>query len=525
MRRLARRLGLVALLAGVLLLATAAVVAADTGNDGVASPPSGIQHGNQPLDFEKYPTSAYQFTIEGGRTIDGLSTLEALAGGSMGDLSSLAAEIGMTFIAMIGAATTSLLEWTFSADLIQQTLGQVGGGVQALKSGFYEELLPTVIVLVAAWAGYQAIVQKRVHAARESVLWAVFAVIAGSVYMAVPAQIVDAADGFTTALSKVLLGGIALGDPQIIGRSGDARISQGDPTDAELREAADRWHLIFVRDPYYLVEFGNLTEGQRFGPELLAKNAGQPSNFDADFGANASTTAHDWYQGRHGFERLGWVLLALVVVLTAGLMLLLNVATVFIAALGVVFLAIAGPIALVVGPLPWKGRDVLERWFWAFLAALAVKVVVGAELGIVLVLSGVAAHASQWVLAVLWEGALLWLALRYRKPFVEVFTTVLHPRRYVEQQQWYQDVTARGHEWLESMRGSDAPPVTEPPAAGPAPGPASEPAAAAPPASEPPAAAAAKAETVTTAQQAQAAARTAASAAVGSPDGGAVAKP
>src|SRR5262249_7604536 len=173
--------------------------------------------------------------------------------------------------------------------------------------------------------------------------------------------------------------------------------------------------------------FGDVNTGQRYGEELLAKWAGQPSNFDADF-KNAPQSAQDWYGGSRGGDRFAIVAVALVVAVMASILFLLIAGAVGVAPVRLLILLMVAPLFLLVGVHPGTGRRLLVRWAELAAAALLIRVLCAALLALVMVLSGLIAEIPNWGVAAALEVALVVTAFIYRKPFLRGFGQVATPR-------------------------------------------------------------------------------------------------
>jgi hypothetical protein len=435
------RRALVAVLAVSVLLGTAADgVQADSptpapqpgpapqGIDGLLPPPPGIQHGNQPTLPERYPALAY-----GSFNVDGLSTVGNGLTDPIGTSASVFANwwagVLMLVVALVAMLTSRLLEWIFTFDISGPAGGPLTGVVHNLGDQVYVPLLALALLLLAIWLAWQLLARRRTLHGLQGVGWALAALVLGGLYISAPAQVLGAVDGFTTAVSRQVLAAIGTGDPAMSARAGDPSFSQGDATDAELRMFADRYWRTFVFTPWSVAALGDAGSGQRYGEELLAKQAEQPSNFDADF-KGAPQQAQTWYSGRFGGSRLVIVLAALVVVVLASVLYLVIAGTVVVAQLALVMLLMLAPLFLLVGIQPGTGRRMLIRWAELAAGALMLRILSAAFAAVLLVLSGMINQIASvnWLVASGLQVALVVAAFVYRKPFLRIFGQVASPR-------------------------------------------------------------------------------------------------
>ncbi|HKA51219.1 MAG TPA: type IV secretion system protein [Candidatus Dormibacteraeota bacterium] len=455
MRRWGGRVLLGVLLAALLLLGSSGVMAADSaspptpaaqGIDGLVPPPPNIQQGNQPTLAERYPTTAYTpFTVSVGGSLRDALTNPVQSSANV--MFTVWAGTEMEVLLIVAVLTSRLLEWTFSVDVIGAAGGPLTQVVQTLADQVYRPLLETALVLGGLWLVWHLLIRRRTMYSFQGVAWALVAMIAAGVYFAAPVGIMSAANNFSAAASREMLSAIGTGDPKMAGRSSDPSFSQGDGSDAELRIFVDRYWRTYVFKPWSVAAFGDVNTGQRYGEELLAKWAGQPNNFDADF-KNAPQSAQDWYGGSRGGDRFAIVAVALVVAVMASILFLLIAGAVVVAQFGLLILLMVAPLFLLVGVHPGTGRRLLVRWAELAAAALLIRVLSAALLALVLVLSGLIAQIPNWGVAAALEVALVITAFIYRKPFLRVFGQVATPRLDFLSDQRAATTVASGTSWV-----------------------------------------------------------------------------
>jgi len=416
------------------------------GIDGLVPPPPNIQQGNQPTLAERYPTTAYTpFTVSVGGSLRDALTNPVQSSANV--MFTVWAGTEMEVLLIVAVLTSRLLEWTFSVDVIGAAGGPLTQVVQTLADQVYRPLLETALVLGGLWLVWHLLIRRRTMYSFQGVAWALVAMIAAGVYFAAPVGIMSAANNFSAAASREMLSAIGTGDPKMAGRSSDPSFSQGDGSDAELRIFVDRYWRTYVFKPWSVAAFGDVNTGQRYGEELLAKWAGQPNNFDADF-KNAPQSAQDWYGGSRGGDRFAIVAVALVVAVMASILFLLIAGAVVVAQFGLLILLMVAPLFLLVGVHPGTGRRLLVRWAELAAAALLIRVLSAALLALVLVLSGLIAQIPNWGVAAALEVALVITAFIYRKPFLRVFGQVATPRLDFLSDQRAATTVASGTSWV-----------------------------------------------------------------------------
>jgi hypothetical protein len=444
-RWLGRRL-LGCLVAGTLLLASMSLARAastpapqpgppppEQGIESLVPPPPHIQQGNQPTLAERYSVQAYvPFPISPGDAV-GQAVFD-VPEETANLLCNAWAGMVMTLLLVLGILTGRLVEWTFSMDVVSGADGPLTSVVRALADQVYAPLLTTVLALVGVWLMWQLLVRRRTLVGLQGAAWALTALVAAGVYFAAPVEVMSGVNEATAGLSQDVLGAISSGDPAMASRASDPSFAQGDAGDAELRMFVDRYWRTFVFTPWSVAALGDVSTGQRFGEELLAKYGGGSSSFDSDFQANASQSAREWYGGsKSGTWRLAIVSIALLVAMLASLLFLLVAGVVVVAQLALLALLMAAPLFLLVGVHPGVGRRLLVRWAEMVAGVLLLRVLSAAFLAVILVLSSLVTTVATsslagWGVGAALQVALLIAAFVYRKPFLRVFGQVAHPR-------------------------------------------------------------------------------------------------
>ena len=428
------RLLLAAMLAGWLLVGTVGVSADSTpanaapaqGIDGLVPAPQGMQQGNEPTLAEKYPTTAYTpFNISIGGSIVG--ALRNPVEESANVLLTVWASTEMQMLLVVSTLTSRLLQWTFTVDIVSGAGGPLTQVVQTMADQIYKPLLELALILTGLWLVWNLLVRRRTTQGLSGVAWVVAAMVVAGIYFAAPVPVMSTANGATAALSRAILATIATGDPQMASRASNPVYAQGDASDAELRAFVDRYWRTFVFKPWAVAALGSVDAGQKYGDELLAKWAGQPSNFDQDF-QKAPQSAQDWFNGNRGGDRFAIVTLALVVAVLASVLLLLVAGAIVVAQFALLVLLMVAPLFLLLGVHPGVGRRMLTRWVELAASALLTRVLCAALLAVLLVISGLIAQLANWGVAAALEIALLVTAFIYRKPFMRVFAQVVRPR-------------------------------------------------------------------------------------------------
>ena len=424
--------------AGGLLLGSLAASAADppgssaaaqTGIDGLVPPPPDLQQGNRPTLAERYPATAYvPFHVDTGSAI--VNGFLDPAVGTTNVLFNMWAGEVMAVLLVVAVLASRLLEWTFSIDVITGAGTPLASVVHALAQQVYAPLLGVAVTLVGIWLTWHLLLRQRTMHGLQGGVWAIAAVVAAGAYFSAPVQVMSGLNGFTADLARSVLGAVSTADPRMVSRGADPSLSQGDPADAELRVFVDRYWRTFVFTPWSVAALGDVQSGQRYGEELLAKQAGQPSTFDDDI-RNAPQSTQDWYAGKQGGQRLAIVTLALAVVIVASLLFLFIAGAVVIAQMGLLVLLMLAPLFLLVGIQPGMGRRLLVRWGELVAGALLLRILSSAFLAVLVVLSGIVTDvgaAAGWAVAAALQLALVVTGIVYRKPFLRVFGQVASPR-------------------------------------------------------------------------------------------------
>ncbi len=404
---------------------------AGMGIDGLVQPPP-IQHGNQPLLYERYPAGDYTPLHQDAVSL-AKSTLAALlgfdnpAGLALNVSLNDAASLCMDLVLLIGVATTRLLAWSLKVDLLASADGPLNAVVGGFAQGLYQPLVPLLLMLVCGWLIWTWLLRRRTMRGFVGIGWVFLAMTLSAIYFANPAGVLDQASGFTSAISGTVLGAVGGADAQVA-RHGDPTIAQGSAEDAELRLFSDRFWTTFVYQPWTDAQFGHFdpkgASGKPLGIELLeARASGDSSAFDQDM-SQQPKEVQNWYQGSAGGARLVVALATLLVAASTGVV-FMAAAVARLAAM-VVFLAalMSLPLVLLLALHPTVGRKLLLRWVELAVGALWRQVIYSLFIAVMVVMVGVAsaaAAAGGWGLVAFCQVAGMAGVLIFRKPLLALF--------------------------------------------------------------------------------------------------------
>lgn len=348
----------------------------------------------------------------------------------------------------IASAVAVLVQWAFTVDLTGPLHQAVADLVGVLRQALYTPLLGAVVLLAGAYALWHGLVRHRGTLAAQGLAWSVAALVVGAVFLAQPGPVVQEAASTTVGLSRAVLAGVAgldtRKDPQFFG---------GDPADAELRAATDRFWRVFIHRPWLVAELGDPALGATYGERLLgaktltaeetrrarAAPAEARALREAKHAAyrtlrtelrSRHPDAYAWFSGRRATERVGIAAFTLLTVGGLGGLLGLLAGAVIVVQLAFLLLVVAAPAFLLLAVHPGAGRVLAVRWAELLVATLIKRVLYAALLAVLLVLGGVLLELSArlgWGAAATLQILLLAAAVLYRRHFRELLSTVSPP--------------------------------------------------------------------------------------------------
>nr|MDQ6920436.1 hypothetical protein [Candidatus Dormibacteraeota bacterium] len=402
---------------------------ANMGADSLVKTPD-IRHGNQPLLYERYAGLDYTpLNVDLGSAA--ISFVQNQEGEAANWQANEMATVGTGFLVLGGKILVSLMEWAFSLDLVTAAGSPLTAVVNALHHQFYDQFIGVAIIGLGIFLLY-VIVAGRVLRAVVAIVWAALALTLAAILMEDPLGYASAGNDFTNQASQMALGAISSVDANGINR--DATTAAGPGQDAQVRIFADRVWRLWVYQPWTILEFGELDptvpgSQNKLAAELLDKKSGRSSSFDADF-QRMPQEVKDWYNGDRGGDRLVAAAIALLGLLGAFVFMLALCLSIFAFALGAEALWMLLPGIALVWPIPGFGRNLAIRWFQLLIGCYVGRILLSVYLGIVMILDGVLsgfATSAGWLIAVILQLALLWLAFQHRHTFLHLGRKVIQP--------------------------------------------------------------------------------------------------
>jgi hypothetical protein len=413
----------------------------EAAGDGTASLLRGpdLRGANQPTLYEKYGTAGYSLDKD-------------LGWRDFGDeLGNTAASVLWGITTSIADASIKMFQWSYSLDLFGMTSGAITDVTGALSRVLYQPFVIPMVLLAGLWLAWNALLKKRATTAAESSVWVVFALAAAVVFLAQPARVVGGLSGATTGLSRTILGAVAGLDPKTGPADGVTTHGSygGDPTNAELRAAADRMWRTYVYAPWTVLEFGSTEKGTRWGERLLdakaltpeeteaiknnpekaeaisQKNKGEYDVVRAEIKKDPQANAY--FNGKRPGQRIAVAGLALAaVILSGGLIAALALATLF-AQLALILLTMLAPVFLLAAVHPGAGRVIATRWANLIVYTAVKRVAYAVLLSVILVMNGALIDQGSklgWMVAMFLSIALSGALLFYRKAFLSIIERI-----------------------------------------------------------------------------------------------------
>lgn len=414
---------------------------------------------NEPTLLERYGAQGFSAGVEPVTGEPTGAALNAVAAGLFG------------VATWVAQAVIAAVQWVFTIDLFAFMGDAVSTMVDALAGLVYAPFAQAAVVLAGLWLVWHGMVRRRATMAAEGTVWTVLALVAAGVFFTNPAALLDGANHLSTGLSRAVLAGVSVADPQTGPEDGVATVGtfDGHPADTQLRVAGDRFWRVFVYEPWLVLQFGDADAGAEYGERLLATRtitaeehdavAGDPDELTAlgeDKRADAATLREDilrderlaaWYSGRRPVERTGVASLALIGVLLGGVLLAVVAAAILLAQIALLLLVVLAPLALLAGIHPGAGRVIAVRWAELAIGVLLRRVALGALLGVILVVNGVlldATHPLGWFVVVSLQALVVGAAIVYRRAFSRLFAPTTVPHLDPERMRRARD-TLQGH--------------------------------------------------------------------------------
>ncbi|WP_420157695.1 type IV secretion system protein [Nocardiopsis sp. CNT-189] len=429
---------------------------AGTGSDGLLVPPEsqsavvGSPDGLPPdaSIYGQYGTAGQQWHVIRESCVDKMSaSAVATLSNSVWDLSKT---INQSTVTVYQAATSNGLLASFN-DLVVSTITQ-------LRSGIWEPLLPTVIILGAVWLGWYGLIRKRLTLTIESTVWMVLATALGLWIMVNPGNVLSLAGGIVNsgtqlinnAVAKISYSGGTTACP-----AGAESVEQADwesDSDFAVRKNSDMLWSSLVCQPWVAGVFGSGTAGddaaEYYAVDLLAAQGisrteqQQINDGDVDpaelveekqaqyeeiaSGMERTYPAqYPLFSGDQQGQRLGVSFLALFAAVFAGGLILAGSVALIVLKIGFMLLLLLAPVFLLIGVHPGYGRTVLLRWVEMLFGLLLKQIFIVLLIALLVMCYGMVMSTSLgWGLQMILMALFTLALFIYRKPFAHLFASV-----------------------------------------------------------------------------------------------------
>src|SRR5690606_7123713 len=252
--------------------------AAGSGADGLLVPPrsqaaiDGSPDGLPPdaSIYGQYGTAGQQWHTIRESCVDKLSS------SAVATLSNTAWDLSKT----INQSTITVYQAATSDGLLDSFNRLVESAVAELRSGIWEPLLPTVIILGAVWLGWYGLVRKRLTLTIESTVWMVLATALGLWIMVNPGNVLSLAGGIVNSGTQLINNAVAkisYSAGMTVCPAGADPVGQAEwesDSDFAVRKNSDMLWSSLVCQPWVAGVFGSGTAGddaaEYYAVDLLA---------------------------------------------------------------------------------------------------------------------------------------------------------------------------------------------------------------------------------------------------------------
>src|SRR5699024_428195 len=163
----------------------------------------------------------------------------------------------------INQSTITVYQAATSDGLLSSFNEMVENVVVALREGIWRPLIPTIVILGAAWLGWYGLVRKRMTLTLESSVWMVAATTLGFWILLQPAAVMGLASSLvnsgtqlvTSTVGQIPYGGGSGACPA--GAQAPERASWESELDFQVRRNADMLWSSLVCQPWVAGQFGN----------------------------------------------------------------------------------------------------------------------------------------------------------------------------------------------------------------------------------------------------------------------------
>lgn len=411
--------------------------------------------------YEWYGMSGLNWTMWRGSGIGPTADVQPDCLGIGTWMTTMPANMAFWLVKSITGFLLTIFAWCTDPNLITTFFTPINDLVTGMRSSLFIAFLPVIIVGGALWLLWTGMVKTRTKDSIQGSVWIVSAAGVSLAFLASPMLFMNLGNDVITQGTNLFMTATTSGMYNNASNSQDMCKRTDDGSEAASKSTVCNLWKTFAYVPWAAGEFGspagqpipNPTDqstpgwssvkgGMRF-PQIddLALRQLDAQVLDHDQMRNPVQGLKDdataWkvaaqavaqtqpqyfstWSGRSGGARIGTALLALLAVLTGGLLVLVVAGYLLVLKVGFLLLVVTAPIFLLIGIHPGFGRRIAMRWLEALLGtvlkALVVSFLLAALMGIY---SMVLANDNlPWLAKVMFITAFGLAAVMYRKRLV-----------------------------------------------------------------------------------------------------------
>lgn len=386
-------------------------------NDMVQGPE--LQESDRPTVAERYDITSYRYPFHGDAV-----GLGSRADEGVDQMLNAVASFVLSIAAWLARSASAVMQWAFDPAMTAWLLDGVEAVFTALASTVYGQIIGAVVFLGVVWVAWQGIVRRSVTGATGGLVWMVFLIAVGVLFIDNPRWFVETPHEAATTVSAELFGSVAsVGAGGSGGYHGDRPPTFSGPASVDAqRRVQDQLWRVMVHEPWLASTFPTRESADEHGEALLAdRGEATVADIHDQIAADGDQQAADFFAGREPGDRLAWSLLTLLAAIPVAVTMIVLGASLIVLSYAFVILSLLGVLFLLIGIHPGGGQRAAWGWFEMWAGVLVKRIAVTALISVLMAMFAFSAeNLSQagWFQTVLTTTLVCVAALIYRKPIV-----------------------------------------------------------------------------------------------------------
>lgn len=306
-----------------------------------------------------------------------------------------------------------IIYYSFKVSFVQICGTALTTVVGSLKVSLYDELSQACISLLAVFFILKVIKDQKTQI-WMAMLQTVLIVAIGVYFFAQPVQFVNNLDNVSQDLSQMVLTGVY------------KSTNNGDTPDSAVEAVCNNIWVMFVHEPWQMLEFGDKTLAAKQEDSILKL---QPESTERQKIINDIAKDKEHFQSIWGLERLAMVFLYTIPLFVMWLILAILALLILVYNVLLVVTAAMGPFIILLSIIPFFGFKLLGNWFGKLLSYAMMKLVVSFVITITFCMMTSIYTVGEklkygWVVIIILQVVMMFAVYWKRDKFIDMITAL-----------------------------------------------------------------------------------------------------